>query len=125
MKYIYLIDNTAHEIIPDFDLAFPDIPIKQRFSSEFLAQCIITVSDDVEVKQNYIYNPDAGTFTAHEDIGWQETEETESTEPTKEERLLALEKENELLKAQVKAQSERNDFMEDCIAEISMQVYAQ
>ena len=33
-------------------------------------------------------------------------------------------KENELLKAQIKAQSDRNDFMEDCIAEMAMQVYS-
>lgn len=35
-----------------------------------------------------------------------------------------LQKENELLKAQIKAQSDRNDFMEDCIAEMAMQVYS-
>ena len=35
-----------------------------------------------------------------------------------------LMKENELLKAQIKAQSDRNDFMEDCIAEMAMQVYS-
>lgn len=33
-------------------------------------------------------------------------------------------KENELLKAQIQAQSDRNDFMEDCIAEIAMQLYS-
>lgn len=33
-------------------------------------------------------------------------------------------KENELLKAQIQAQSDRNDFMEDCIAEIAMQIYS-
>ena len=32
-------------------------------------------------------------------------------------------KENELLKAQIQAQSDRNDFMEDCIAEMVMQIY--
>ena len=32
--------------------------------------------------------------------------------------------ETELLKAQVKALSERNDFMEDCIAEMAELVYA-
>ena len=32
--------------------------------------------------------------------------------------------ETELLKAQVKALSERNDFMEDCIAEMATLVYA-
>lgn len=35
-----------------------------------------------------------------------------------------LMKENELLKAQIKAQSDRNDFMEDCITEMAMQVYS-
>lgn len=35
-----------------------------------------------------------------------------------------LVKENELLKAQIKAQSDRSDFMEDCIAEMAMQVYS-
>lgn len=35
-----------------------------------------------------------------------------------------LKKENELLKAQIQAQSDRNDFMEDCIAEIAMQLYS-
>lgn len=34
-----------------------------------------------------------------------------------------LKKENELLKAQIQAQSDRNDFMEDCIAEMAMQIY--
>ena len=33
-------------------------------------------------------------------------------------------KENELLKAQIQAQSDRNDFMEDCIAEMAMQIYS-
>lgn len=35
-----------------------------------------------------------------------------------------LEKENSLLKAQIKAMSDRNDFIEDCIAEMAMTVYA-
>lgn len=34
-----------------------------------------------------------------------------------------LQSENKLLKAQVQAQTERNDFMEDCIAEMAAQVY--
>lgn len=31
--------------------------------------------------------------------------------------------ENKLLKAQVQAQTERSDFLEDCLAEMAMQVY--
>lgn len=50
---------------------------------------------------------------------------------TMEERLLEkmkeeneqLSTENKLLKAQVQAQTDRSDFIEDCIAEMAMQVY--
>lgn len=34
-----------------------------------------------------------------------------------------LQAENKLLKAQLQAQSDRADFIEDCIAEMAMQVY--
>lgn len=34
-------------------------------------------------------------------------------------------KANSLLDAQVQAQTERSDFIEDCIAEMAMQVYAE
>ena len=45
--------------------------------------------------------------------------------PADSERIEALETENALLKAQLQAQTERSDFIEDCIAEMAMQVYAQ
>lgn len=45
-------------------------------------------------------------------------------EPSAEERLTVLEEENELLKAQINAQSEQMDFYEDCIAEMAAVVYA-
>lgn len=35
-----------------------------------------------------------------------------------------LQAENKLLKAQVQAQTERNDFIEDCIAEMAINLYA-
>ena len=41
--------------------------------------------------------------------------------PTNEE----LEQENELLRAQIQAAVDRQDFIEDCIAEMAMQVYAE
>lgn len=44
---------------------------------------------------------------------------------TDSEHIEALESENALLKAQLQAQTERSDFIEDCIAEMAMQVYAQ
>lgn len=45
-------------------------------------------------------------------------------EPTDAERILKLESEKKLLTAQVQALSDRNDFMEDCIAEMATIVYA-
>ena len=45
--------------------------------------------------------------------------------PSDSERIEALETENALLKAQLRAQTERSDFIEDCIAEMAMQAYAQ
>lgn len=44
--------------------------------------------------------------------------------PTDTERILQLESEKKLLTAQVQALSDRNDFMEDCIAEMAAIVYA-
>lgn len=45
-------------------------------------------------------------------------------EPTDAERISKLESEKKLLTAQVQALSDRNDFMEDCIAEMATIVYA-
>ena len=44
--------------------------------------------------------------------------------PTDAERISQLENEKKLLTAQVQALSDRNDFMEDCIAEMATIVYA-
>lgn len=45
-------------------------------------------------------------------------------ESTIDERVDALEAENTLLKAQIQAQTESTDFLEDCIAEMATVVYA-
>ena len=50
--------------------------------------------------------------------------EAERNKPTDTERILQLESEKKLLTAQVQALSDRNDFMEDCIAEMATIVYA-
>lgn len=49
-------------------------------------------------------------------------EEHEQEEPQKK-LYTQLEQENKLLKAQLKAQTERSDFIEDCIAEMAGVVY--
>jgi hypothetical protein len=54
MKYIYLRGNITHEIINDINPTFPDVPIEQRYSVDFLSKCI-TVEDSVDVPIGYIY----------------------------------------------------------------------
>lgn len=59
MKYIYLSDNTAHEIIPENDPVFPGIPITARYSADFLAHCV-AADDAAAVEQGWQYID--GTF---------------------------------------------------------------
>ena len=54
MKYIYLVDNIVHEIIPEENPSFPGIPITDRYTADFLNQCVV-VEDDIEVEQNDLY----------------------------------------------------------------------
>lgn len=62
MKYIYLHDGkSAHEIQPDNNPDFPDVPINERFSREYLSRCIV-VDDDAEVQLGWIYEKETGTF---------------------------------------------------------------
>lgn len=42
---------------------------------------------------------------------------------TIEEQIAVIQSENKLLKAQIQAQTDRSDFIEDCIAEMAMQIY--
>ena len=55
--------------------------------------------------------------------------ETEHPEPerfiTPEEKISSLKQENKMLRAQLQAATDRQDFIEDCIAEMAMQVYAE
>lgn len=52
-----------------------------------------------------------------------EIKPTEKPQTTPEPDISILISENKLLKAQIKAQTERSDFIEDCIAEMATQVY--
>lgn len=63
-------------------------------------------------------------------VGYVEISETlfnslESSTPLPQVTVQELQQENKLLKAQVQAQTERSDFLEDCIAEMAAQVYGE
>lgn len=57
MKYVYLIEGKVHEIIPEDDPVFPGIPITERYSQRFLADCV-TVEDDTPVHEGMLYQDD-------------------------------------------------------------------
>ena len=50
--------------------------------------------------------------------------EPEIPAPTAEERITELESDKKLMDAQIQALSNRNDFLEDCIAEMATIIYA-
>ena len=59
-----------------------------------------------------------------EEIAEQEAANQPEQVPSISEEVESLKSENFMLKAQIQAMSDRNDFIEDCIAEMAMQVYA-
>lgn len=61
MKYILLNRGITVEIIPELDPIFPDVPIHQRYSAEFLDKCV-SVEDDVNVTTGMQYDYDNQTF---------------------------------------------------------------
>ena len=75
MKYVYVKDNKAFKVIPEFDDIFPGIAIKQRYDAKFLADCV-PVEDDVVVEQGYIYDAATGTFTEPELVVEEEEEDS-------------------------------------------------
>lgn len=61
--YIYLSDNrTVVEIIPDENPIFPGVPIEKRYSPDFI-QKLMHVPDSTKVEQNWIYEPEMGSFS--------------------------------------------------------------
>lgn len=60
--------------------------------------------------------------TADEIAAWEQAHPAPEIKPAPMSNA-ELEAENKLLKAQIAAQSDRADFVEDCIAEMAMQVY--
>ncbi|MGY0692608.1 hypothetical protein ACW2QC_07410 [Virgibacillus sp. FSP13] len=80
-------------------------------------------AQDFVESNGYRVNPETKTL----EFSYPDPNEEEPQEPVYQEPLSItvenMKKENELLKAQNKATSERADFIEDVIAEMAMQVY--
>ena len=63
--YLYMFDNTVHEIIPEINPDLPGFPIEERYAPDSLKQCIV-VSEEIfnlkGIEQGMIYNPETGEF---------------------------------------------------------------
>ena len=58
----YIVNNIVYELIPKENPVFPGVPVTDRYTAEFLTQCV-EVPTGVEVAPNDIYDPDNHTFT--------------------------------------------------------------
>lgn len=65
-----------------------------------------------------------GAVPSYEGAAIGDTYSPPAPPPTIDERVTTLESDNTLLKQQLKAASDQNDFLEDCIAEMAEIVYA-
>lgn len=65
-----------------------------------------------------------GAVPSYEGAAIGDTYSPPNSPPTIDERVTTLESDNALLKQQLKAASDQNDFLEDCIAEMAGIVYA-
>ena len=110
MKVARIENNIVIEIIPEYAL-----PVEKWYGAQFAALCK-EVPDNVE--PNYVYDPKTDSYQPPV------VEDPPAPPPTIDERVTTLESENDLLKQQIKAASDQNDFLEDCIAEMAGIVYA-
>lgn len=54
--------NIVEEVIPDYESAFPGLPVEARYSQDFVGQ-LLHVDDGTEVRSHWVYDPEAGTFS--------------------------------------------------------------
>lgn len=105
--YILLTEkNTVAEIIPDEAPVFPGVPIEDRYAPEFVER-LLFVPDETEVRPNWAYDPEGGTFSPPPEPEIPETPEVPDVpeapegQPTIYQRVEALETETAALTAAI------------------------
>lgn len=61
--------NTVGAIVNEVDPSFPDIPITERYSEEFLEECIQVAEEDFEalgIRTGMVYDFETGEFSEPE-----------------------------------------------------------
>lgn len=131
-------DGILSEVIAAEDPVFPGIPITERYTAEFLKQCVVRTDEQIEaegIEPGMSYNWDEDKFFVpppppppdpSEIPPEPETPEAPMPEgnQTQAEAITALQEENKLLKAQVSMLETQQTFLEDCLLEMADEVYA-
>lgn len=112
-KYVYIENSVVVTIEDEYIDIFPDIHISKRFSAEFLNKCVI-VDETVDVRPGMIY----------EDGVFKDPPEPDPSDiPPIVEPGQPTPTEVDILKAQIRASADRQEFIEELIAEMAMIVY--
>ena len=133
--YLYINPETQilMEILPEEDEQFPGIPITERYSQEYLNQCIIrtpTQIDEQGIVVGMQYDKEKDSWSVppmpepEPEPEPKPEPEPEPEQPTWAERIEALERENKTLQAQLEASIQSNQMLEDCLVEMAGVVYA-
>jgi hypothetical protein len=119
--------RVRYEIKPPNDDEEPVEGIHYRYGIDYN---LLTEGEDYDIVERgpyiAVWNLDVPQPTQEElEAAWEELQQLPEPEPPEsiEDKAGRLELENKLLKAQISAQSERSDFIEELIAEIATQVY--
>lgn len=76
-RYAYIAEGRVRELLYEFTEDFPDTPIRERYTKEFLKNCAIVEDESVNVKEGMNYNSETGEFTEHIDKPVENVEEVE------------------------------------------------
>ena len=102
MKSMYILldqDLRVKEFIPEIDETFPDIPLDQRYSPEFISQ-LIYIEDTAGIDYGYKFNEETKVWKYAEPSTYSSARNTETILL---EKVAILEEENKTLKAQYDA----------------------
>ena len=83
MKYVFVQNGVVGAVIPEKDPTFPGVPIRKRYSAEFLSSCV-KVRNDAAVESGWLYADGAFVEPVIEEAEGTGDEPTEASAETKE-----------------------------------------
>lgn len=63
-KFAYVVDGKVNIIIDEFNKDFPNVPLEERYSKDFLEKCVECGKD---VREGMEYNSETGEFIEHKE----------------------------------------------------------